>query len=89
MLAKIVNENAGNLGACGVIAFFASKLAPTGCAPPVGGKTNDLALIDYSLMRNAQHARMIRDPLPTYSAKAPLSTLFRPRLNRPTGRCLR
>jgi len=52
-------------------------------------KAGDLTFIDYSLMRNARHARMIRDPLPTYSAKAPLSTLFRPRLNRPTGRCLR
>src|SRR3990167_10375626 len=29
LLAKIVNDNAGNLVVCGVLGFFASKLAPT------------------------------------------------------------
>ena len=31
MLAKIVNDNAAHLEKRGALAFFASKLAPTGC----------------------------------------------------------
>ncbi|NCE89306.1 hypothetical protein DK871_04100 [Pseudomonas sp. L13] len=34
LLAKIVNDNAGNQPASGVLRFFASKLAPTGGYEP-------------------------------------------------------
>ncbi|CAN2976835.1 hypothetical protein METHPM2_400016 [Pseudomonas sp. PM2] len=35
MLAKIVNDNAGNQPASGALRFFASKLAPTGGYGPL------------------------------------------------------
>ena len=35
MLAKVVNDDVGTLEERGVLAFFASKLAPTGGLPPI------------------------------------------------------
>jgi len=36
LLAMVVNDNAPNLGECGVLTFFASKLAPTGFGDYLG-----------------------------------------------------
>ena len=51
MLAKVGNDGVGNLDQRGVLAFFASKLAPTGHSPPLirefVSKVDEIPILDH------------------------------------------